>query len=442
MSQLTLEQARQYLHPHIAGGVSVNDPRVVVRINEARERLFNLTDFKEKKARYSFCAYQNCITLPRDLETVIAARVDKAATHIRPVWFEYQDNGPGLSESDSLFQQNAMDRGDNWPCFRDICAATVLRVYADLPEDAGAKLTVLGIDDSTGLEVMTNVAGVWQMGEQIGINNAAPQNSTTTFRRVTGIRKPRTNGPVRLYSVVEGASTPGSNVTVLSGSVITLSTPTPWNGTPIGSVTVYGTYDKEGGSFGNMTLYSDSGRTTQIYTHTFSGSEDFDSVVISFTWASRTFAATFGNLLALGDGANNFVLTRTYVADVTVPDVLTLLGIFHPDDMVPSHRRYYIPGIETIQSSSSNGVPVSAICTRRYLPLRRDNDLVFPGNIAALKNMVLAIEFEARGNVQTAAMHEARAIAYLRKELKQHYGAGQVATLNIQMGGSLFHGMR
>lgn len=127
-----------------------------------------------------------------------------------------------------------------------------------------------------------------------------------------------------LLAITAKALPNNSDMSVLVGATITMSSPAPWSGTPVASVTIYGALDKEGDSFYIFTFWSDAGHTHQIYTHVFSGGAPFDTANIVFAWGSLNFNSQFGNLLAQAQGPTiNFTVVRTVVPQTDVALVAT-----------------------------------------------------------------------------------------------------------------------
>lgn len=424
---LTFLQAKNFLHRYAANGVSALDPRVAERINEASHRLFSLTNFVGKRVRYIFNASQATITLPHHLETVLGVSVNGSTQYqMRNEWFEYLEGGPGALNPASFNIHGMVDRGDGYPTFADLCGPGYLKVYADLPEAVSTSLIIQGIDEN-GNEVMTqDINGNWISGETIAINNATPAVSTNQFAEITAIIKPVTNGYVRIYQQT-AAFVPGppvltdasGNATGSSQQVFAAAAPLP-NGSP---TRVY--------------LLIENTGTAPLYV-------DFDTPA---TVSKGQKVLPYGGALVYGEGFTPFgavnILGTAGQPFVAKQGVLTSVSsqvgvaIITPEEMVPNLRRYLIPGIPCDnggRGASSRSARIVALCQRRWLPVSRDNDLVYPANLGALKHMLLSIEKEERNDFQNAQLHEAQAKKILTDELKQSIGPVS-QTLNIQVQG-------
>lgn len=185
---------------YVGNGVCNDDDRVMDRVNLAVERLLTRGKFKGLLVRYLFCAFQNCFTLPTEIETILKVSVEGDPYQVRNGWFEYLDNGPGRIASDSeTYRGLIIDRGLH-PSHYDVCDSKYIRVYTSLPEDADAEIQLFGIDDNN-LTIQTLDGSEYIEGEMVGIDNGTPQTSAKLFTRLTRVKKPVTNGFVTLYQV-------------------------------------------------------------------------------------------------------------------------------------------------------------------------------------------------------------------------------------------------
>lgn len=196
MERLIFSGIKSDIAPHIQGGLCATDARVISRVNEAQRLLIDEGIYAELKARYSFCQYDGCITLPRELEAILGITIDKTPTKPQNMWYEFLDGGPGEQTCDGM--NVPLDRG-NVVTYRDICGSRYIRVYCDLNEDADAVILIRGLDEN-GNQVMTFYNGSWIDGEYISLAPAYPKVSTRKFSYISSVVKPSTEGFVRLYS--------------------------------------------------------------------------------------------------------------------------------------------------------------------------------------------------------------------------------------------------
>ncbi len=80
--------------------------------------------------------------------------------------------------------------------------------------------------------------------------------------------------------------------------------------------------------------------------------------------------------------------TKGYLDLVAIDDlaVETTIGEYHPNELKPSYRRYYIPFL----SDSTDPVTVRIRARKRFVELVNDNDNLMIPNIDALENMIIA----------------------------------------------------
>lgn len=206
MNPLTFGKAKADLATLIR--CCADDPKVLKFANKATERCLEPAYSQTGKwegtvIRYEVCLSDDCITWPRQIQTIEAVALCGGPLPIRNEWYEFNAYGPGLIPNDSNCFCGGMlvDRGTA-PGFDDIRGkASKIRVYADIAEDAGKTILIPGYDDN-GQVIMTQFGGEWIEGERIAIptNPAVPSISTKFYSSyVKGVIKPPTNGPIRLY---------------------------------------------------------------------------------------------------------------------------------------------------------------------------------------------------------------------------------------------------
>lgn len=317
MLRRTLGDVRQTISRVLQLKNSASSDVVRDRINEAQERLIDRGKFPGMEAIYSFCTYQGSITLPRELDAILGFDVDKSPKHIRNMWYEFLDGGPGKLQYQGW--GDAIDRGLT-VTFNDLSGVRYIRVYADAVETSGSQILIRGINQY-GNRVMTyDSSGALIDGEYVNLVGASPAVTVNQFALVDSVVKPQTSGFVRLYEY---------------------------------------------------------------------------------------------------DGYNQ-----------------SAIAIYHPNETAPVYRRYSVPGL---QPNPSNPEPSSHTITvlgkRRFIPAYAEVDDLMITNIAALKNMVMAIEYEENNDPTNAQTYEQRALDNLNSALKEYQG-GARATPNIVVRGS------
>lgn len=213
MIRKTLADAKDPTQCGIAAvaNVSPSDDRFVALINLATQNLVQTGEmFWGLHARYQFCVTDGCLVWPRQIANIEAAAVCDQPITIRNRWFEFLGTGVGL-RGDGSCNSNSdcggyrgggmalLDRATPATCaFADIVGVNKkIKVYADVTEDAAAKILLQGYDENSQW-IRTQVGGDWVDGEYVSISTA-PVTSTKFFSALSGAQKPITNGTVRLY---------------------------------------------------------------------------------------------------------------------------------------------------------------------------------------------------------------------------------------------------
>ena len=204
--KLTLGDCRSTISRVI--GITAADSRVVDYLNEATQRLLTKGKWVGTYQRYRICVNQGCITWPRQIETIEALAISSSPAPIRNSWFEFYPAGPGATSlncacsgsSTCLSGYPGLNDRMNACTFDDIIGLDKkVRVVSDIVEDAGLQILLQGYDENSKW-IQTQVAGEWINGEYVDIASVA-HDSTKLFTTITGVQKPITHGPVRLYEL-------------------------------------------------------------------------------------------------------------------------------------------------------------------------------------------------------------------------------------------------
>lgn len=104
----------------------------------------------------------------------------------------------------------------------------------------------------------------------------------------------------------------------------------------------------------------------------------------------------------------------------------TSLAVYQPSEINPTYRWYSVPGLQPNPDTASiKPKTITVYAKRRFIPAILDTDDLMITNIAALKNMVMAIEYEERNEGEKSDYYEKRAISNLNSELKEYMGGAQ-----------------
>lgn len=180
-----------------------DDPRWLMLLNEALERLLNMGLWVGTVQRYQVCTNNACLTWPREFETIEVVDVCGQPVTIRNQWFEFLDQGPGLWRGGCGVSfgcgggLNYLDRGRGFVTFDDPRVACYLRLFTQFAADAGKTVNVRGWD-SIQQWVLTD--GGSTVGETVTLTDnyvdTATQWMPQVFREVI---KEQTLGAVRAY---------------------------------------------------------------------------------------------------------------------------------------------------------------------------------------------------------------------------------------------------
>lgn len=198
MSLLTVAEAR----PRIASAANLcaSDARVFTYINRAVRRLLPKGKWLGTYQNYRICVNGDCITWPRQIETIEAAAICSKPITIRNSWYEFLESGPGIQDGNSGLK--LVDRG-NVCAFDDITAGATdrkIKIYTDVNEGAGKTILLLGYDQNAQW-IRTLDGSTWIDGEKVSLPSTSATQTTSTkyFSKLMRVIKPATNGAVRLY---------------------------------------------------------------------------------------------------------------------------------------------------------------------------------------------------------------------------------------------------
>lgn len=203
----TLGDLMMYLAPWCDGGLCVDDiggplgsNRVVLRINEAVERLSVKPGVNTRLKRcLRMCVHNGCVTLGRDVEKILKARVDGSFAHVFDKWYEFLDAGPGMLEDAGGYAVDLIDR-DYAVTQYDVPAPMRIMCFSDRAELADAKMLIRGFDE-TNREVRTDTPDGLIVGEYLRITKDYGMFTNANFSAISSIIKPVTNGYVYLSAV-------------------------------------------------------------------------------------------------------------------------------------------------------------------------------------------------------------------------------------------------
>jgi hypothetical protein len=149
---------------------------------------------------------RRCVTLPREVQTVIGVNVAGQPVLGRDQLFEFHLNGPGSCRT--VCEWAWTDQARNHSTYRDIVTPAKLVAYLQLPDDNGLQLVVYGFD-SKGQVLRRFENGAWQNGYRVPTiyGYAIPDADAPLIARITGVFKDRSAGSVRLSTIDDSGTT-------------------------------------------------------------------------------------------------------------------------------------------------------------------------------------------------------------------------------------------
>jgi hypothetical protein len=183
-----------------------DDDKLYQWITDAIQLIANKDDFDGWVGYVDLCVDGTCVTLPREIETVLGVNIGGVPTLGRNQLFNFHLNGQGDCRENVPY--SFQDKG--WfATYRDILTPSKLIAFVDKEEDAGIELRVYGYDTNGGV-VRQKVGSTWQDGWIVPTiyGYAIPDSGMPEFARITRVRKANTAGMVRL-STLDSSGTSG-----------------------------------------------------------------------------------------------------------------------------------------------------------------------------------------------------------------------------------------
>lgn len=142
----------------------------------------------------------NCVTLPAEVETVLAVNIGGHPTLGLGELFNFHLNGPG--DCHTALDWSWQDLGHYHSTFKDIVTPAKVVTYLKSSADNGKQFIVYGFDVK-GDKLRRQVSGQWLDGYQVPttFGYSIPDSEAPTIARITGIFKEPTTGPIRLSTV-------------------------------------------------------------------------------------------------------------------------------------------------------------------------------------------------------------------------------------------------
>ena len=174
-------------------------------ITDAVQLLANKGEVDPLVGYVDLCVSGACITLPREVETVLAVNIGGNPSRGRDELFSFHLNGPGECRDTCDF---VWDNSGSFCTYRDLQCPAKLVAFVENQEDAGVELRVFGFD-SQNRPLRTNANGVWSDGLLVPtiFGYSVPASSDPEVSRITGVVKGVSTANVRLSSYDNSTST-------------------------------------------------------------------------------------------------------------------------------------------------------------------------------------------------------------------------------------------
>lgn len=174
------------------------EPRLFRQISDAIQILANKGEIDPLVGYVDLCVTSQCITLPREVETVIAVNIGGHPALGHDELFSFHLNGPGDFRASCNYDW--FNTG-SFPTYRDLPCPARLIAFLSSPEDEGKQIRVFGFDNQNN-PLRTQVNGEWIDGLLVPtiFGYAVPASTDPVVSRITAIVKDRTVANIRLSS--------------------------------------------------------------------------------------------------------------------------------------------------------------------------------------------------------------------------------------------------
>ncbi len=175
--------------------------RIFSRLSDAVSLISNQGILDPNIGEMELCVCDGCVTLPREVGTILAANQSGMPTLLRDQWFQYNVNGSGSWVCPTFAYTDVID---NSACtFRDPAGPVALVAEIDSALDNNKALRVFGWDVDGKRIYTPDANGVLSDGFLVPciFGFAQPNPAAPLIARIDRIQKALTNGQVRLLAV-------------------------------------------------------------------------------------------------------------------------------------------------------------------------------------------------------------------------------------------------
>lgn len=173
-------------------------------ITDAVELLANKGEIDVLCGAVDLCVDERNVTLPREVETVLAVNMGGRPALGRDELFSFHLNGPGDFSTSCKYSWSNVG---NFPTYRDLRCPGKVIAFLDSAQDNGKELRIYGFDQENR-PLRTYANGAWTDGYIVPTiyGYAVPESSAPTISRITWISKAITVANVRLTTFDVGSS--------------------------------------------------------------------------------------------------------------------------------------------------------------------------------------------------------------------------------------------
>lgn len=177
-----------------------DDATIYDRLNRAVEILCTESDWDPTRGFVDIKVCDSCITLPDEVETVLAVNIGGRPAQAHDVWFQFHLNGPGIECKESS-HFDWFDRG-SWPVITDPAQPFQVVAFLETDADNNTPLRVYGYDQHDRW-ITTIEDGKAQDGFLVPtvFNTTVPNPDAPLLKRITRVSKQETVGSVVLSTL-------------------------------------------------------------------------------------------------------------------------------------------------------------------------------------------------------------------------------------------------
>lgn len=175
---------------------SCSEHKLFELMSSAVEVLANTGEFDPLTGYLDICVSNSIVTLPREVDTILAVNIGGHPTIPRDQLYNFHYNG--LGDCNTPCGYSWQDLGPV-PTLREITTPAKIVAFVEREADAGKEVWVEGTD-TNGVTVRTEVNGTYVNGYLVPtvFGYALPASNAPTLMRVTRVRKAETVGSIRL----------------------------------------------------------------------------------------------------------------------------------------------------------------------------------------------------------------------------------------------------